>query len=96
MPDVIYAWEGMNPDGGYWDAMKGLEDSTKYHADHVVQGLSQIIDSQKQTHDALIKMNQELIEALGDIAYCKTWTLNNRPMDIVSIALKALKKARGE
>lgn len=33
---------------------------------------------------------EEWAEALEDIAYMKSWNVNNRPMDMVSIAIKAL------
>ena len=50
---------------------------------------NQIIEA-LDNYTALKQKNARLVEVLGDIAYCKTWTLNNRPMDIVSIALEAL------
>lgn len=37
-------------------------------------------------------VNQELVEALEDIAYAKSYTVQNKPMELVSIALKALAK----
>jgi hypothetical protein len=39
---------------------------------------------------------KELEEALESIAYCKTWTVNNRPRELVSIALAALSKHKGD
>lgn len=38
--------------------------------------------------------NRRLVEALEDIAYCKSWTINNKPLSLVSTAIKALKSVR--
>jgi hypothetical protein len=39
----------------------------------------------------LLAQNKRYRVALEDIAYCKTWTAQNRGMDLVGIAIAALK-----
>ena len=39
---------------------------------------------------------ERMREALKDIAYAKSWKVQNRPMELVSIAVQALTDAGGE
>lgn len=59
------------------------------------------IESQKQTHDALIRMNRELLEAL--MLFLKVYKLENGitegtipPVDIIAVAEKAIARAEAQ
>lgn len=60
-----------------------------------LDGLTQVIKSQKQTNDALVKMCKELLGALEKIANCNQADVVKYIQTVDAIALDAIDKAKG-
>ncbi len=63
---------------------------------HIASIMTSLNDDLDKANAAFIikacNSHDNLITALRDIAYCKTFTAQNNPMDLVKIALEALRK----
>ncbi len=63
---------------------------------HIASIMTSLNDDLDKANAAFIikacNSHDNLITALRDIAYCKTFTAQNNPMDLVKVALEALRK----